>query len=315
MTEHPLHPAAGMTLGTVPTWTPAGLLAALAGQTEGVTAALAARFESWAARTSPVVETAVLLDAADREAACVGNYYVRCEHLLLGMQRLLGDDDALTSGRTEYQRLRGEQAFGAYLKLRPLPRPEGAPRPCAVAVGGVPGAGKSTLAEGLARELRAPVFSMDWQMGALVPFGALRPDNQGPLPKMMTAAAMARQLQLGQDAILDVLLASVDERQCLREIAEGLDAAFVGVECQCSDEQVHRSRVEGRSRGIPGWAATVTWEHVQRMRERWEPWPEPHIVVDSAVEPPGMVLRRVVRAVQAERAGAPPSLLHLISVF
>jgi hypothetical protein len=33
---------------------------------------------------------------------------------------------------------------------------------------------------------------------------------------------------------------------------ERLGGEFVGVECVCSDERVHRERVEGRSRGIPG---------------------------------------------------------------
>jgi hypothetical protein len=37
------------------------------------------------------------------------------------------------------------------------------------------------------------------------------------------------------------------------------------IECVCSDQAVHRSRIEGRVRGIPGWHE-VGWDHVERMR-------------------------------------------------
>jgi predicted kinase len=311
MTDHPLQPEATAVLGTVPAWTPAELLAALAGQTTGVTAGLIDRFTSWTLLDQPV-DTSALLMAADREADRLGNYYIRCEHLLLGMQRVLGgDDDVLKSARADYQRLRGDLAFGEYLKLRPLPKPDGpkpdgaepdgAGRPCAVVVNGVPGTGKSTLAEALGRELRAPVFSMDWELGALVPLGAVRNDNAEPAAELVLAASMARQLQLGLDVVVDCLLLTVEKRRRMRDLAGTLGAAFVGVECQCSDDAAQRSRVEGRSRGIPGWPATVTWEHVLRMRERWEPWQEPHLVLDSAVETPETMLRSALDAIRAQR--------------
>lgn len=300
-----MHPAAEAVLGAVPAWTPADLVAAMAGQAEGVTAGLAARSASWGVDASARVGADVLLEAARREAERLGGYYVRCEHLLLGMLRVLGAEGALVSARADFQRLRGERAFSEYRQLKALPRPEGMPRPCAVVLAGVPGTGKSTLAEALSRELRAPVFSMDWELGALVPFEVLRDDNLYPLSELVVAASMARQLQLGLDVIVDGAASSAGERRRLREIAEALGAEFVGVECQCSDEQIQRSRVEGRSRGIPGWPATVSWEHVRRMREQWEPWPEPHLVVDSAVETPDAVLRRAMEAVRGERDRLP----------
>jgi hypothetical protein len=128
--ELPLHPAAEAVLGTGPAWTAAELVAAMASQVEGVAAALAGGFDSWGADASASVDTAVLVGAARREVERGGGLTVRCEHLLLGLVRVLGPDDALLSARKDYQRLKGEQAHGEYLKLRPLPRPgrTGSPR-------------------------------------------------------------------------------------------------------------------------------------------------------------------------------------------
>jgi hypothetical protein len=49
----------------------------------------------------------------------------------------------------------------------------------------------------------------------------------------------------------------------------------------CPDEQAHHERVARRSRGIPGWPATVNWEHVQRTRELWAPWEQDRLVIDT----------------------------------
>ena len=51
-------------------------------------------------------------------------------------------------------------------------------------------------------------------------------------------------------------------------------------ECVCGDVDVHRSRVDGRRRGIPGWYE-LTWERVERGRRRYEPLREPKVVIDA----------------------------------
>ena len=189
-----------------------------------------------------------------------------------------------------------EHSFGVY---QGLARVADAGSGVAILVAGVPGAGKSTLAEGLARSLRAPVFSIDWQLGALTPFRVLTNENASPIAEMMLVAAQARQLQLGLDAVLDALGHLAVDRRRYRGVAENLGGRFVGVECTCSDEAVHRSRVEGRDRGIPGWKPTVAWEHVLRMKARWEPWDEPHLVLDSAKQGPEEMLELALDEVRA----------------
>ena len=242
------------------------------------------------ATDTPLDRTA-LLDAARAEALRLGRGVVLPEHLLLACVRLSGGD--LATARERLQTLTAARAHAGYAALRPA-RP--ADRPSAVLVAGLPGCGKSTLAEALARRLRAPVFSMDWHLGALVPFGLLRADNTSAVAEVQLTSAAARQLQLGLTVIIDATGHRRETRDRWRELTENLDGVFVGVECVCTDDRLLRHRVEGRARGIPGWPATVTWDHVSRMRGLWEPWTEPHLLVDSAVDSPEIAVRRVLDA-------------------
>jgi hypothetical protein len=64
------------------------------------------------------------------------------------------------------------------------------------------------------------------------------------------------------------------------------------IECICSDEAVHRARIEGRIRGIPGWHE-VGWDHVERMRAEVPPPTMERLTVD-AMQPVEDNIRRVL---------------------
>jgi predicted kinase len=290
----PLHPVAAAALGDAAFRSVAELTATLAAVDVRVTAPLAAAVAALDVDQTAAVPVGRLLAAADREAELQGDIRIHGEYLLLGILRALGDSEALHNGRVAFQELQRDRAIDDYRRLPLLPRRPDAPRPRVCLIAGIPGTGKSTLAEGLARELRVPVFSQDWQLGALVPFGALRDDNAAPLSEVALIAAVARQLQLGLSAIVDATAVSVAERERLRGVTHALDAHFVGVECVCSDERLHRERVTARSRGIPGWHATVPWTHVERMRSRWEEWSERDLLVDSAAVDAESALKQVL---------------------
>jgi hypothetical protein len=74
---------------------------------------------------------------------------------------------------------------------------------------------------------------------------------------------------LGQEAVVDDIV-SHNQVAEWRETASRFSARLFLIECVCSDEAVHRERIENRVRDIPGWHE-VGWEHVNRMRTEITP--------------------------------------------
>lgn len=162
-----------------------------------------------------------------------------------------------------------------------------------IAFTGLPGTGKSTLAEALATETSTPAFAGDWLFGALKPHGVLTGLSRPTFVAMyndLLETLMRRQLMLGQSAILDCLVTDeIADRW--QKIAAGYDARLEVIVCICSDEVEHRRRLEGRTRGIPGWHE-VGWDHVERMRVEFPTITREHLVVD-AVDAVGGNLRLI----------------------
>ncbi|WP_051703811.1 AAA family ATPase [Glycomyces sp. NRRL B-16210] len=158
-------------------------------------------------------------------------------------------------------------------------------RPQIIAFAGLPGTGKSTLAEALARASRTPVFAGDWLMGALKPyrvFDGMDRETYVALYGGLVESLVVRQLLLDQSAITDSV---IDDGTAERWswLAVEHDAELRVIECVCSDVELHRSRVEGRKRNIPNWHE-IDWAHVERMREEFPPLTVDRLTVD-AVEP------------------------------
>ena len=155
-------------------------------------------------------------------------------------------------------------------------------QPTILVITGLPGTGKSTLAESIAKVVGAPAFSVDWILGAIAPSGVLdgveRPVVRGVYERLL-GSLLARQLMLGQSAVLDCIATDqlIEEWSAL---ARQYRARLVTVECVCSDETVHRSRIEGRTRNIPGWHE-IDWNHVEFMKTELQPLHVPRLVVDA----------------------------------
>jgi hypothetical protein len=162
---------------------------------------------------------------------------------------------------------------------------------------GVPGVGKSTLADAVGRSLGFPVFAVDWQLGALTPFGGRHFDDQFGIGYESLTTLAVRQLSLGQSAILDAPFEEIQSRDRLRSLAARADARFTAVHCVCSDKALHQERLAGRDRGIPGWHNPGHWPNAEQRLAAFPPWSGDAVTVDS-VHPLAGNVDRVLSAVR-----------------
>ena len=151
-----------------------------------------------------------------------------------------------------------------------------------VVVAGVPGTGKSTLADRLGGTLGAPVFAVDWVLGALTPFGGRSFDHPLEIGDELLTTLAYRQLALGQSAILDSPAESEATRARWTSLAAHFGAVLAVIVCRCSDEAIHQERLTSRSRGIPGWHEGGNWDNVRQRRDRFARWDGDHLEVDAA---------------------------------
>ncbi len=101
---------------------------------------------------------------------------------------------------------------------------------------GLPGTGKSRLAEVVGRELNIPVFAKDWLEAALLRSGLEQSDKLGYAGYELLTTLAKRQLSMGQSVILDSVASFERIRVQWREMAAGYRVIWVVVECVCSDE-------------------------------------------------------------------------------
>ena len=147
---------------------------------------------------------------------------------------------------------------------------------------GLPGTGKSMLAEAIGRHLSFPVFARDWLEATLLRCELKPAMEEKSLSwagyELMTVLA-ERQLMLGQSVILDSVAGIQSIRNKWRQLANQYSANWLVIECICSDESIHRSRLNNRQRHIPGWHE-LEWSDVEKVKHYYFPWAEQRLVLD-----------------------------------
>jgi len=76
-------------------------------------------------------------------------------------------------------------------------------------------------------------------------------------------------------------VARAPQVETLRLLTAEEGARFLVIMTECSDPELHRSRVDGRERGIPGWYE-FDWSHVEESRKSWDPNMSIDLKVDTA---------------------------------
>jgi predicted kinase len=150
-----------------------------------------------------------------------------------------------------------------------------------ITMSGLPGSGKSALAKELARALGISVFSVDPIESALLHAGMQRSFETGLAAYLVAEALAGAQLEIGQGAIIDAVNAVEPAKNMWRELARTHHTPLRVIECRCSDEAMHRTRLASRHRGLHERLKEPTWADVQARRAEQTPWKEPVFEVDS----------------------------------
>ena len=144
---------------------------------------------------------------------------------------------------------------------------------------GLPGTGKSTLAESVGKELHVPVFAKDWLEANLLMVPTINEKPLGFASYDLLTTLAERQLMLGQSVILDSVASTETIRDTWRQMSKRYSANWRVIECVCSDEAIHRARLGMRKRNIPGWHE-LAWADVEKVKQYYAIWEDEHLILD-----------------------------------
>ena len=166
---------------------------------------------------------------------------------------------------------------------------------------GLPGTGKSTLANRLARELHWPLLCIDDVIGEV-------PENAGIPFWDSKVAILLRltqvQLELGLSMIVDSVFMNMD-RNHAQELSRKYNVRFLPIYIYISDDKVWKQRVTARFDEMNN-KGVATWERIQHQRERFRDWePDTALFIDS-IDPVDQNYETILNFVKNENVALKP---------
>lgn len=152
-----------------------------------------------------------------------------------------------------------------------------------IAMAGLPGTGKSTVAEGLAARFPAVLVNVDAMESAMVRAEISQGFATGLAAYLVAEQVAQANLRLGQHVIVDAANYVVYARDIWSALAREFNVALLFVETVCTDLELHAQRLRERP-AVPGLPRLSFDDVVVRYAET-EAWgSEPRWLVNTATK-------------------------------
>lgn len=155
---------------------------------------------------------------------------------------------------------------------------------------GLPGTGKSTLAQLLAAKLGCAYLRIDTIEQALRDSCRISVETEGyELAYRIAADNLKIGISVVSDSCNALGVARVEWEACARNSG----AIFKNIELHCSNTDEHRNRIETRVSSVPGLRLPTWLEVTQRDYEAWTRY---RVVIDTSGKSPEQSLEELVNA-------------------
>jgi predicted kinase len=162
---------------------------------------------------------------------------------------------------------------------------------------GLPGTGKTTIAEKIRERLGYPLVSVDPLESAILSAG-IDADQPTGLAAYLVAETLASTVLESQSSIIvDAVNAVGPAREQWVALANRHGVTISFIEVVCSDPAIHRERLEARNRNLPH-VSEPTWHAVEQSLDEYDEWVGPSAEVDritlDSVEPLGTLVDKAL---------------------
>jgi predicted kinase len=141
---------------------------------------------------------------------------------------------------------------------------------------GLPGSGKSTLSQRIARQLRAVYLRIDTIEQGLRDLCSIEVEGEG---YRLAYRIAFDNLCVGISVVADSCNPIELTRREWEQVARDARADYINIEVVCSESSEHRRRAETRSAEVPG-LKLPTWNEIENRE--YHDWSVERVIVDTA---------------------------------
>jgi predicted kinase len=163
--------------------------------------------------------------------------------------------------------------------------------PTLIILSGLPGSGKTVVAEGLSRSLSIPILSIDSIEAAMWRAGLARAETNVAAYEVAQALT-DENLRLRLTIVVDAVNPVETPRAAWRNLAAKHRVSLKIIECVCSDETILRQRIEAPVSSKAG--TQLTWARLLQRRSEYEAWTDPRLVLDTSHASPAQLLAQAL---------------------